>query len=246
MHKLAHLVPSQAMGRKIYLWQYGTFGWPLLVFPSAAGMAHEWEAHGMTEQLADFIDGGKLKLYCIESNVAEAWTRKEGDPKWRIQRHIAYEQFVTRELVPFIRDDCKTKDIPIAVTGTSLGAFFAANFALKFPEIFRYALCMSGRYDIRSFNGLDDADVYFNNPLAYAHNLHGEHLDQIRRNTHLALVCGRGKWEEGNYQETEALANVLKGKGVSCELDLWGTDVSHQWEWWVKQARLHLGRRYGG
>lgn len=246
MHKQAHLVPSQAMERKMYLWQYGTYGWPLLVFPSASGMAHEWEKNGMTDALADLIDGGKLKLYCIESNVSEAWTRGDADGYSRIQRHMAYERFIVQELVPLIREDCRTQDIPIAVSGTSMGAYYSANFALKFPEIFRYALCLSGRYDIRKFNDLDHQDAYFNNPLAYAWNLGGEHLERIRNNTHLALVCGRGKWEDGNYQETEALANLLKQKGVSCELDLWGQDVSHQWEWWVKQAQLHLGRRYSG
>ena len=70
------LVPSQAMGRKLHLWRYGHYGTPLLVFPSASGMAHEWEAHGMLDALGDFIEQGRLKLYCSESNVAEAWTRQ--------------------------------------------------------------------------------------------------------------------------------------------------------------------------
>ena len=57
----------------------------------------------MVEALADWLEAGKLKLYCVESNVAEAWTRKDSDPKWRIQRHQAYERFLSDELIPFIR-----------------------------------------------------------------------------------------------------------------------------------------------
>lgn len=246
MHKKAHQIPSVAMGRKIYLWQYGDFGMPLLVFPSAAGMAHEWEAHGVIDALAHHIEGGKIKFYCIESNVAEAWTRKENDPAWRIQRHLAYERFVVEELVPFIRLDCRTPNIPIAVTGCSLGAFYAANFALKYPETFRYALCMSGRYDITSFNGLQSIDVYYNNPMAYVGNMNGDHLERVRNHTFLQLVCGRGKWEDGNWQDTEKLGHLLRGKGIPNAADLWGEDVHHEWSWWIKQADHYLGRRFAG
>lgn len=245
MFKRAHLVPSETMGRKLYMWQYGDFGAPVLVFPSAAGMAHEWENHGMIEALSSLTHRGKVKLYCVESNVSEAWTKKENDPSWRIQRHLAYERFVASELVPFIRNDCQTPDIRIGVAGCSLGAFYAANLALKHPEIFHYALCMSGRYDMREFaGGLDSIDVYFNNPMAYVANLNGEYLERVKRQTHLTLVCGQGKWEDGNWQETQKFAELLEAKGVSHLLDLWGKDVHHQWDWWQKQAWLHLTRTF--
>jgi esterase/lipase superfamily enzyme len=234
------------MGRKIYLWQYGHFGAPVLVFPSAAGMAHEWENHGMTEALADLIDGGRVKFYCIESNVAEAWTRRENDPAWRIRRHMDYEKFIVEELVPFIRADCRAPTIPIAVTGCSLGAYYSANFALKFSSIFNYALCMSGRYDIGEFaGGLQNQDVYYNNPMAYVPNLNGEALEQVRRNTYLTVVCGRGQWEDGNHQEAARFAALLEAKGIPHRLDLWGADVAHEWVWWQRQAGLYLRHRFG-
>ncbi len=241
MFRKHEMLPSEAMGRPMHLWRFGHFGVPLLVFPSASGMAHEWDAHGMVEGLADYLEAGKLKLYCSESNVAEAWTRKENDPAWKIQRHMAYESYVVNELAAFIREDCRSPRIPIAVTGTSLGAFYAANFALKFPETFHYALCLSGRYDTTWLTkGFNNQDIYFNNPMAYVPNLNGDHLERIRKHTHLALVCGQGKWEDGNIEDTEALAALLEAKGISHERDLWGHDVSHGWEWWKRQARFHL------
>ncbi len=246
MHRQAHLIPSELMGRKIYLWQYGSFGAPLLVFPSAAGMAHEWETHGMIEALEPLINAGRLKVYCVESNVAEAWTRKENDPAWRIKRHMAYEQFIVRELVPWIREDCRSPEIRVAVTGCSMGATYSVNFALKFPELFHYALCMSGRYDISEFAGnLQNADVYFNNPLAYAPGLNGEMLERIRRNTHVVLVVGRGKWEDGNTEETNALADVFEAKGISHQREVWGREVNHEWPWWRRQAQVYLGQKFG-
>jgi esterase/lipase superfamily enzyme len=234
------------MGRPFHLWTYGHWGAPVLVMPSAAGMAHEWDAHGMVEALGDLIEGGKIKLYCTESNVAEAWTRKENPADWRIQRHMTYERFIVTDLLQYIRHDCQNSQVRLAITGCSLGGYYAANFALKYPEVFRYALCMSGRYDIRSFTGgFSNLDVYFNNPLAYVPNLEGQHLERVRQNTHLTLVCGQGAWEEGCIEETQALADLLEAKGVRHFRDIWGRDVSHDWQWWRRQARHHLVQTFG-
>jgi len=236
-------VGGKYLGRPYHLWRYGHFGQPLLVFPTAAGFAHEWAAHGMVETLEDWIAEGRIKLYCTESNVSEAWTRRENPAEWRIGRHQLFERYVMEELLPWIREDCHTPGIRVAVSGCSLGAFYAANFALKFPDTFPYALCMSGRYDMRHFtDGFQNGDVYFNNPLAYVAGMDGPTLDRVREGTHLTLVCGQGAWEEGCIEETQALADLLAAKGISHSRDIWGRDVSHEWPWWRRQARYHLGR----
>lgn len=246
MKKRLERIHSPQLDRGISLWSYGHFGPPLLVFPTAAGMAHEWEAQGMLDALGPWIERGKLKLYCTESNVAEAWTRREGDPAWRIRRHVAFERWVVETLVPHIRHDCQTPDLAIGAAGASLGAFYAANVALKHPEIFRWALCLSGRYAMTHFtDGFADSEVYFNNPLAYLPNLDGAALERVRRNTHLTLVCGQGAYEEGCIEETQALADVCQAKGISHDRDIWGHDVAHQWGWWKRQAQYHLSRRLG-
>jgi esterase/lipase superfamily enzyme len=240
------LVPSRTMDRRMHLWRFGHYGFPLLVFPSASGMAHEWEANGMLDAVSDLIEGGQLKVYCTESNVAEAWTRREGDPAWRLSRHAAFERYVVEELVPLIQADCRTADIPIAVGGTSLGAYYAANFALKRSRTFRWALCLSGRYDVSWLaDGYSGADLYYNNPMAFVPNLDGPSLEEVRRHTHLTLVCGQGKWEDGNVEDTRTFARLLAGKGINHEADLWGRDASHEWVWWRRQARYHLLRRFG-
>jgi esterase/lipase superfamily enzyme len=240
------MLPSPAMGRNVHLWTYGHFGAPVVVFPTAAGFAHEWQSQGMVDALAPLLAAGRIKLYCPESNVSAAWTKKEVDPAERIQLHVQYEKFVLETLVPFVREDCNSARIPLAAAGSSLGGMYAANFALKHPETFRWALCMSGRYEVRNFtNGFDSPDVYFNNPLAYVPNLTGDALERVKRNTHLSLVCGRGKWEEGCIEETIALASHLDQLGVPHDRDLWGADVSHDWVWWKRQAAYHFGRRFG-
>ncbi|MEM7587586.1 MAG: alpha/beta hydrolase-fold protein [Acidobacteriota bacterium] len=247
MRRRHEMIESQAMGRRVHVWAFGDWGAPLLVFPSAAGFAHEWDRQGMVEVLAPLIEGGKLKLYCPESNVSQSWTHKDGDPRLRVKYHMLYEQFIMSDLVPAIRRDCNSDDIRIATSGASLGAFYAANFALKYAETFHYALCLSGRYNTTHFtDGYTNSDIYFNNPLAYVANLEGEHLERVRDNTHLSLVCGQGKWEEGCIEETHAMANLLEAKGIPHYRDIWGHDVSHDWVWWQRQAWLHLKKTFGG
>jgi esterase/lipase superfamily enzyme len=245
MKKRLERIQSPQLGRGISLWSYGHWGQPLVVFPTAAGFAHEWEAQGMVEALEPFLDAGKIKLYCPESNVAEAWTKKEGDPAWRIGRHALYERFVVETLVPHIRQDCNAPQAWMATAGASLGGFYAANMALKHPEIFRWSLSMSGRYAMTHFtDGFSNAEVYFNNPLAYVRGLDGEPLERIRRNTRLVLVCGQGAFEEGCIEETQALADLCEAKGIPHDRDIWGRDSAHQWGWWKRQAQYHLARRF--
>jgi len=247
MRRFHALLDSPALGRAIHVWVYGHWGQPVVVFPSAAGFAHEWEAQGMIAALEPLLAGGRIKLYCPETNVAEAWTRRDADPAWRIGRHLAYERFVAETLVPAVRADCGATDLPLATAGCSLGASYAALFALKQPETFRWALCMSGRYRMTFLTGgFSNLEIYLSNPLAFVPNLEGAELERVRRHTFLTLVCGQGPWEEGCIEETQELADWCERKGIPHERDIWGHDSAHQWDWWRRQAMHHFGRRFGG
>ena len=41
-----HLLDSPDLRRRIHLWTFGEMGRPLIVFPSNAGVAHEWKKAG--------------------------------------------------------------------------------------------------------------------------------------------------------------------------------------------------------
>lgn len=234
------------MGRPMHLWRFGHYGVPLLVMPSSAGMAHEWQYNGQIETLRPLIEQGKLKLYCSESNVSETWGSDAAEPAERVTRHRDFETYIIDELVPLIRRDCRSPDIRLAVAGTSLGAFYAANLVLKHPEIFFYGLCLSGRYDATWLtDGFTNDDIYYNNPMAFVPNLEGEELERVRSRTHLVLVCGQGNFEGNNVAATRAFARVLADKGISHEHDMWGHDVTHEPKWWSRQAAVFLTRRFG-
>lgn len=246
MQKRHEMMYSPALGRDLHIWCYGHWGIPILVFPSAAGMAHEWDNHGMLEALAPLINGGKIKLYCPESNISQTWINKDIHPADRANLHKAYEDFIISNLVPGIYTDCRTDKLPLYTAGCSFGGFYAANFALKFPEIFNVAICMSGRYDINQFtDGFSNSDIYLNNPIAYVPNMEGEALARVQQHTNITLVCGRGAYEEGCIEETEALGGLLSHKGIPNFIDIWGHDVSHDWQWWRQQIVHHMNRIVG-
>lgn len=242
MQKYYHTFPNDFMGREFSLWTYGHYGKPIFVFPSAAGMAHEWEMEGMVEMLAPLINEGKIKLYCPESNVAATWNNKDAHPAEWIKAHQAYESFIVNHILPWLYHDCESEHIPLMTTGVSMGAFYAVNFTLKYPHLFTECLAMSGRYEVGSFtHGFSNMDIYFNNPLAYLANMEGESLDMVRNNCKFILTCGRGAYEEGCKEETEALGAMMHSKGVPCVLDMWGYDSAHDWDYW----KAHFGKHAG-
>ena len=245
MQRRYEVIDSLAIGRPMQVLAFGHYGAPVIAFPSGGGQFFDFESNGMITAVAPLIEAGKIKIYCPESLDNESWLNQAIDPHWRAVRHNAYQDFILHDLVPAIRSDCHDETIRIALTGASLGAYHAANFALKFPHLFHYALCMSGRYDLEAICGHSGSqEFYFNNPMAYVPNLHGGDLDHVRHNTHLALVCGQGAWEDKCLRETNRLADLLAGKGISHERDIWGYDSEHHWYWWQQQITYHFGKTF--
>lgn len=245
MQRRYEVINSLAVGRSMQVLAFGHIGAPVIAFPSGGGQFFDFENNGMITAVAPLIEAGKIKIYCPESLDNESWLNQGIDPHWRAVRHNAYQDFILNDLVPTIRTDCHDEDIRIALAGASLGAYHAANFALKFPHIFHYALCMSGRYNIEAICGHSSSqELYFNNPIAYVANLHDSDLEHVQRNTYLALVCGQGAWEEKCLHETHRLADLLAAKGISHERDIWGDDVEHHWYWWRQQIAHHFGKTF--
>jgi esterase/lipase superfamily enzyme len=221
---------------------YGHRGRPLLVMPSELGKRWDWEDTGMIAALGSLIDDGRVKIYCADG--ADEWTWRADDVplEERARRHGEYERWITDTVAPFIHGDT---DGDIIVTGSSFGAYHAANFTLKRADLFPLAVCMSGVYDVSVVGWGERGDaVYFNNPIDYVQHLHGDHLDWLRTRASLVLVCGQGQWEDttGALESTRHFAGLLGEKGIRHELDLWGHDVPHDWPSWRAQIAHHLPR----
>jgi esterase/lipase superfamily enzyme len=238
------LLDSPDMGRRVHLWRFGDVGRPLVVFPSAAGVAHEWEKGGMIDALGPLMAQGRLKIYCPETNVSRSF-KGHGSVDQRMAHHRAYEHFVLDTLVPYIREDCGHPSMSMAAAGCSVGALYSALFVLKHPETFRRALCLSGKYRSSSFFEHSNQDVYFNDPLAFLPNLSGPALERVRRLAdHLTVVVGRGAHERGCIPETTELATWLRRKAIPNHVAFWGTDSAHTYAWWRKQAAHYLSQMF--
>lgn len=223
---------------------YGHYGRPLLAFASEGGPDWQWEENGMVGAIGGLLEAGRVKLYCVDSHDMASWSNRSIPLEARAREHAHYERWIHDEVVPFIQRDSHTHEI--ALTGASMGAFHAANFALKRADLFPLAICMSGNYDPSQWHGWGERGetAYFNNPMDYVGNLHGDHLDWLRERLSILLVVGQGQWEDttGSLHSTRSFASLLESKGLKCELDVWGHDVPHDWPSWRAQLAHHLPR----
>ena len=225
--------------------RYGHWGRPVLAFPAERGRAGDFADNGMVDAMAGLIEAGRIKLYCVDSYDAASWSNHDIPLEERARNHGRFESWILGEVVPWIYRDCGGA-LEVATLGCSLGAFHAANFALKRADLFPLAMCLSGNYDPSGWRawGERGAAAYFNNPTDYVGHLAGQHLDWLRGRISLLLVCGQGQWEDttGSLQSTKQFAELLASKGIRHELDLWGFDVPHDWPSWRAQLAHHLPR----
>jgi esterase/lipase superfamily enzyme len=223
---------------------YGHWGRPLIAFPAESGHAREWEEHGMVAALGGLLEAGRVKLYCVDSHDGASWSNRSIPLEDRAREHGHYEAWLLQEVVPHVQHDSHTHEILLA--GVSMGAFHAANLALKRADLFPLAIGLSGTYDPSHWHGWGERGeaAYFNNPMDSVAHLHGDHLEWLRGRLSLLLVVGQGQWEDttGALESTRAFAGLLQSKGLRCELDVWGHDVAHDWPSWRAQIAHHLPR----
>lgn len=248
MHTESHRWYSPQLEREMALKVYGHWGQPFIVFPCSRGRYYDYESMGMIAAIAPFIDGGRIKLYCVDSIDAESWYDFSVPPSERNARHEAYDHYITTEVVPFIRSHCRQNAVRVMANGCSMGAFHAVNFFLKHPDLFEGTIALSGLFRLdRSEFGLTGSDipaVYFNSPLNYLAGLSDPWiLDYCRRSTIIACV-GQGAWEEETLADTRHLQALLAEKSIPAWIDFWGHDVNHDWPWWFRQMNHFLGTLY--
>src|SRR5690349_5905799 len=126
---------SPALGAEGTVMAYGHYGRPALVFPSEQVRAWDYENNGMVGAVADLIEAGRIKLYCVDSYDHVSWSDRSLPLEERARRHGAYESWILDQVVPAIGSDTPGA-ADIITTGCSLGAFHALNFALKRADLF--------------------------------------------------------------------------------------------------------------
>jgi esterase/lipase superfamily enzyme len=231
---------SERLGQEATLARWGSFGQPVLLFPTAGGDAEEIERFLVIKVLEPLIGAGKIKIYSCDSIGGQVWFNKVGTPDYRMKMQHQFHQYVKHEVVPAIRQDCQSADIGIWAAGASIGAFHAAAVVCRFPDLFHRALSMSGTYNLMRFIEVSEPNEEYrvSSPLYFVPHLEGQHLDVLRQR-YIHIATGEGKWE--NVGESWGLANVLGAKGIPNRVDNWGPAWHHDWITWREMLPKYLG-----
>ena len=132
---------SENLSRMMPLKVYGHAGKPVLFIPCQDGRFFDFENFRLTDTFSPWIDAGDVIVFAIDTIDIETWSDKNGDPYHRIRRHEEWINYITREVVPFIREYVNEKNgwdgYPGIMTfGCSMGATHALNLYLRFPDLF--------------------------------------------------------------------------------------------------------------
>jgi esterase/lipase superfamily enzyme len=222
---------SDRLGQDITVARWGTYGMPVLLFPTAGGDAEEVERHKLVAHLMPLIDAGRAKVYSCDSVAGKAMAESVGSTEYRMALFNAFHEAVAEEVIPAIHSDVGGH-LPVVVAGASIGAFNSLAIACRYPHLVDAAICMSGTYAIEKFiGGRFTDDMYFSSPLHFLPGLEGPDLAMLRHRM-VILASGSGQWED--VGESWAAAKVLGAKGIPNRVDDWGPGYSHDWPtWWA-------------
>jgi len=225
--------------------RYGNYGRPLLLYPTAQSDLLDAERFFLIKSIEPLIKAGRVTVFSIESINARAWMNKEVSVPMKAHLQSLYSAYVEKEVVPHIRRAVQDDSARIGVTGASFGAFHAANQFFRRPDLFDTLIAMSGFYDLEGsyLHGHSNEDIYYNNPMWFLRDYHGQQLDLVNNHTQIHLLCGTGPYELP--EATRRFSQLLWDKGIWHNTDLWGPDMAHDWPTWRAMLPHYLEQRVG-
>jgi esterase/lipase superfamily enzyme len=231
---------SERLGREVTMVRWGTFGQPVLVFPTAGGDAEEIERMHLVGAVGALIEAGKIKVYSCDSVAGKALVAREGTARHQMWLQNQFHQYVRHEVAPAVRADCNAPDVTLWAAGASIGAFHSIAMVCRFPDVFSRACAMSGTYDLRRFYEASEFsdEFWVSSPVHFVPTLDGLHLDVLRTRM-IVMPSGEGRAED--IGESWRMAKVLGAKGVPNRVDSWGKTWHHDWPTWREMLPKYLG-----
>lgn len=232
---------SDALQREMHVLILGHDGQPFIVFPCQDGPCTNWEDFHMEDTLRDYIEEGKIQLFCVDTVDKESWSAEQSDGGHRIWIQECYYHYIVDEVVPYVMAKNGTGLLPIT-TGFSLGATHAAIMLLRRPDLFGGCLGLSGCYDTGYFwHNYHSSLLYDNSPLQFLPNMPTDHPYIDLYNQRKIILCvGQGRWENEGIRTSRMLQEIFQSKGINAWMAFWGYDVDHDWPWWRVQIRYFL------
>ena len=236
---------SSYLNREMEFKVYGHSGKPVMFVPCQGGRFFDFENFKMVDYWAKWIEQGLCTVYSIDCIDNETWASGDPDCRRRICQHENWYNYVIEEMVPTIRHlsgERNGYDQGIITFGCSMGAMHAANLFFRRPDLFSGVLALSGLYDSGEYFGdYVDELVYQNCPNYYLANMPADHpYISMYNQRKMVIVVGQGAWEDVLKVSTGRLSQILQEKGIHAQVDFWGHDVSHDWEWWFRMVEHYV------
>jgi esterase/lipase superfamily enzyme len=233
---------SSVLGREMELLVFGHAGAKVLVFPAREGRFYDYENWGLVHALQHSIDGGHIRLFCVDGVDSESLYCRSAPPSARVERYRQYERYILEEVIPFMRSENGTPSL--IVHGCSIGAYHAMTLALRHPWLFCKVVALSGRYDLTRpvshfedlFCGHYDQDIYFFTPNHFLPSLvDPSFLDPLRR-MDITLAVGD---EDPFHESNRLLSQALHEKGIGHRFAIWRGEA-HRARYWREMVPCYL------
>ncbi|GLB51598.1 esterase [Neptunitalea chrysea] len=242
MKRAYHKWFSPNLQRDMELLIYGHAGARVLFFPTRMARFYDYENWRVIQSVEHMISNGWIQVYCLDSVDSESFYNSWTHPAGKVARHLQFENYVLREVMPFSYKLNPTNYL--MSVGCSMGAYHAMNIALRHPKWFSKIVALSGRFDIAMqvgyfgnlLDGFYNEDVYFHMPSHYMANMpEGEQLEQIRR---LNITFTIGK-EDPFLQNNREFSRKLKEKHVTHNFYEWN-GLAHSARYWRQMLPLYV------
>jgi esterase/lipase superfamily enzyme len=241
MHRELHRWYSDRVKRDMSVVVFGHWGPPMIMFPTSGGDEWEYERMSLIDTIAEYIDGGRVKAFCVDVNHRDSFGNSGAHPLHRSWMQRMYDEYIRHEVIPFVRHQCQSPGIAVWTMGASLGAYHAANTLFKYPDVVKRCYALSGVYDMKSFmNGIYDDNFYFNNPVDYLANVSDQWVLDHLATCDIHIATGSGPWERS--EESYRFSRVLSSRGIRHHLDDWGPLGGHDWPYWKHQMWTYLSQ----
>ena len=232
---------SPSLNRHMEMLIFGHAGKPVLFFPTRSARFYDLENWKIIGAMSEKIASGQIQVFCVDSVDMESFYSNI-PPHQRILRHMQYERYLIKEVIPFIRKRNKSREITVA--GCSLGGYHAMNLGLKHPTVFDKIVAMSARYDLTQalpyfadlFDGYYDENIYYNMPNHFVPQIDDKKLVGQLKNIDITIVIGR---DDAFLSDNQKLSASLQNIGVPHKLYIW-EEEAHRPRYWRQMVNLYL------
>jgi esterase/lipase superfamily enzyme len=224
---------SPYLNKDFEMLTFGHAGYPILLFPTSMGKYYENKDFKLIDSVQQFLEEGKIKIYCPDSIDEQSWYNKSAHPADRINNHNWYNRLLVEEVIGRARHETGYQRVVAA--GCSFGGYHAANLAFRHPELVSHLFSMSGAFDITGqLDGFYNNEAYFNNPVDFLPNDNNPELWKLK------IVLGTTD-RDICRADNERLSGILNKKGMNHWLDM-RQNADHDWPIWRTMFPDYVGK----